>query len=71
MLWIFTYEVNGTDDSFIDPGPVLLGIKLFKYHLASIFSGDIMARKRVQADGDDIIPALFAIAECLIIRAHH
>ena len=71
MLWIFSYKVNGTDDPFIDPGSVLLGIKLFEYHLAAIFGCDIMARKGVETDGDDIIPALLTIAESLIIWAHH
>lgn len=71
MLRIFSDKVDGTDDSFIDPGSVFLGIELFEYHLSAIFGCDIVTWKSVQADGDDIIPALLAIAEGLVIRAHH
>jgi hypothetical protein len=63
--------MDGTDDPFIDPGSVFLGVKLFKNHLPAIFRSDIVAWKSVQADGDDIITALLAIAESLVIRAHH
>jgi hypothetical protein len=71
MLRVLPYEMDGTDDPFIDPGSVLLGIKLFKYHPAAIFGRDIMARQCVEADCDNIIPALFAVAESLVIWAHH
>jgi hypothetical protein len=71
MLRIFSDKVDGTDDSFIDPGSVFLGIELFEYHLSAIIGCDIVTWKSVQADGDDIIPAFLAIAKGLVIRAHH
>lgn len=71
MFWVFSYKMDGTDNSFIDPGPVILGIELFKYHFSAILSRDIMARQGIQADGDNIVAALLAVAESLVIRTHH
>jgi hypothetical protein len=71
MLRVFPDKMDGTDDSFIDPGSVFLGIKLFVNHLPAIFCSDVVTWKSVQADGNDIIPAILAIAEGLVIRAHH
>jgi hypothetical protein len=71
MLRILSDKMYGTDDPFIDPGSVFLGIKLFIDHLPAVFCSDIVTWKSVQADGDNIVPALLAIAESLVIRAHH
>lgn len=71
MLRILPDEMDGTDDPFIDPGSVFLGIKLFIDHLPAVFCRDIVTWKSVQADGDDVVPAFLATAESLVIRAQH
>jgi hypothetical protein len=71
MFRVFPHKMDGTDNSFIDPGPVFLGIELFKNHFSAIFCRDVMAGKGVQTDGDNIVSAFLAVTEGLVIRAHH
>jgi len=71
MFRVLPDKMDGANDSFIDPGSVFLGVKLFIDHLPAVFCSDIVTWKSVQADGDDIVPAFLAIAESLVIRAHH
>lgn len=67
MFRVFADYMNGTYNPFIDPGSVCYRIQLAEYDFPSFICRYIMRRQTVQTQYDNILLALPAFAEGLIL----